>query len=331
MSNIEIYKTKDGITEIDVKLDKETVWLTQKQMAELFDRDRTVITKHINNVFEEGEVSEKEGCAKIAHTTKHGAIKGKEQIHEVNHYNLDVIISVGYRVKSQRGTDFRKWATSRLKEYLVQGYALNIKKLKEQQEKMQELLGFVNNLKKSPNLIESKGLLKIISDYYNALVLLDNYDNGNVVQKNEIKEKHELTLDEAYSVVNSLKQKFPEDTLFGTEKDKSFESAIQSTYQTFGGEELYPSVESKAAHLLYSITKNHAFSDGNKRIASTVFLHYLDKNSLLYTDNGKKRIEENTMCALTLMVAESSANEKEVIESVITNLINMNEPVLKNA
>jgi len=236
---IEIYKTKDERVELDVRLDKETVWLTQKQMAELFERDTDTIGLHIKNIYNEGELEEQGTTEKSSVVQVEG---GRNVRRDLNTYNLDVIISVGYRVKSQRGTDFRKWATSRLKEYIVRGYALNIKRLETQQEKMEELLGFVDNMKNQVGLPESKGLLKIISDYYKALLLLDDYDKGTVAQKNEKKEQHRLTLEEAYAVVESLKKKFMEEKLFGHEKDRSFESAILSTYQTFGGEELYTSV-----------------------------------------------------------------------------------------
>ena len=325
-NKIIIYQTKDGQTQIDVRLDNDMVWLTQAQMAELFQKDRTVITRHINNVFKEGELSREEVCAKFAHTTRHGAVKGKKQIQESVLYNLDVIISVGYRVKSKRGTAFRIWARNVLKDYLIKGYAINERIRKEQIGELRQLVQVVGRTiqnQELPNTAESQDLLDVVVDYTYALDTLDNYDYERLtIDKTTKKEVFHATYDNAMVEINRLREKFGGSAWFGNEKDESFKSSIGQIYQTFGGEELYPSVEEKAAMLLYLVTKNHSFSDGNKRIAATLFLWFLNNNGILYRKDGTKRLADNTLVALTLMIAESKTEEKDVMVKVVVNLIN---------
>ena len=325
-NKIIIYQSEDGKTQIDVRLENDTVWLTQAQMAELFQKDRTVITRHINNVFKEGELAKEQVCAKFAHTTRHGAMNGKSQTQELTLYNLDVIISVGYRVKSKRGTAFRIWARRVLKDYLIKGYAVNEHIRKEQIGELRQLVGIIGraiqNKEIEPN-DENQALFDIVVDYTYALDTLDNYDYERLsISKTTQEDKFHATYDNAMQAINALREKFGGSTLFGNEKDDSFKSSIGQIYQTFGGEELYPSVEEKAAMLLYLVTKNHSFSDGNKRIAATLFLWFLHNNRILYREDGSKRIADNTLVALTLMIAESRTEEKDVMVKVVVNLIN---------
>ena len=326
-NKIIIYQTEDGQTQIDVRLENETVWLTQAQMAELFQKDRTVITRHINNVFKEGELNREEVSAKIAHTTLHGAIEGKTQTQELVLYNLDVIISVGYRVKSKRGTAFRIWARKVLKDYLVKGYAVNERIRKEQIGELRQLVGMLGRTIQNQPLLsndETNALFEVVTDYTYALDTLDNYDYERLtIQKTTKEEPFHATYENAMEAINGLREKFG-GVLFGNEKDESFKSSIGQIYQTFGGEELYPSVEEKAAMLLYLVTKNHSFSDGNKRIAATLFLWFLNNNRILYHSDGSKRIADNTLVALTLMIAASRTEEKDVMVKVVVNLINKN-------
>ena len=323
---IVIYQTEDGQTQIDVRLENETVWLTQAQMAELFQKDRTVITRHINNVFKEGELDREEVCAKFAHTTRHGAIEGKQQVQEIVLYNLDVIISVGYRVKSKRGTEFRIWARKIIKDYLVKGYAVNQRIHREQISELRQLVGMLGRTIQSQPLLstdETNALFEVVTDYTYALDTLDNYDYQRLtIDKTTREEPFHATYENAMEEIRLLRDKFGGSVLFGNEKDDSFKSSIGQIYQTFGGEELYPSVEEKAAMLLYLVTKNHSFSDGNKRIAATLFLWFLNNNRILYRADGSKRLADNTLVALTLMIAESKTEEKDVMVKVVVNLIN---------
>lgn len=320
--NIVMYQTTDGRTSIDVKLENETVWLTQAQMAELFQKDRTVIGRHINNVYREGELERDITCAKFAHVGT-----DNDQQYETTVYNLDVIISVGYRVKSQRGTQFRIWANKVLKDYLIKGYAIN------QQVKAEQLEDLKNTVKLLANVIEHKkltldeanGLLHVITDYTYGLDTLDKYDYQQLeVESTTPTSQFRATYDEAMEAIRFLQKKFGSSDLFGNEKDQSFKSSINTIYQTFGGEELYPSVEEKAAMLFYLVVKNHSFSDGNKRIAAFLFLWFLEKNEILYKSDGTKLIGNNTLVALTLMIAESKTEEKDVMVKVVINLINKN-------
>ena len=319
---IVIYQTKDGKTSIDVKLENETVWLTQAQMADLFQKDRTVIGRHINNVYREGELERDITCAKFAHMGS-----DNDQQYETAVYNLDVIISVGYRVKSQRGTQFRIWANKILKDYLIKGYAIN------QQVKAAQLADLKSTVRLLSNVIEHKqltldeanGLLRVITDYTYGLDTLDKYDYQQLeVDSTTPTEEFRATYEEAMEAIHLLQKKFGSSDLFGNEKDQSFKSSINTIYQTFGGEELYPSVEEKAAMLFYLVVKNHSFSDGNKRIAAFLFLWFLEKNGILYKSDGSKLIGNNTLVALTLMIAESRTEEKDVMVKVVINLINKN-------
>lgn len=317
-NKIIIYQTDDGQTQIDVRLEKETVWLTQAQMAELFQKDQSVIARHIANVFKEGEL-EKGSNMQILHNTlskyKPTAI-----------YNIDVIISVGYRVKSKRGTVFRIWARKILKDYLVKGYAVNELIRKEQIGELRQLVGMLGRTIQSQPVLstdETNALFEVVTDYTYALDTLDNYDYQRLtIEKTTKEEPFHATYENAMEEINRLREKFGGSVLFGNEKDESFKSSIGQIYQTFGGKELYPSVEEKAAMLLYLVTKNHSFSDGNKRIAATLFLWFLNNNRILYRADGSKRIPDNTLVALTLMIAESRTEEKDVMVKVVVNLIN---------
>lgn len=327
-SSIIVYTTKDSQISLEVKMNGDTVWLTQPQMAELFGRERTVIGKHIKNIFKEGELEPKVVCANFAHTTPHGAIKGKSQTREIVYYNLDVIISVGYRVKSLRGTQFRIWANKILKDYLIKGYAINNKIKLERYQELKDMVHILGNtLKKQEQLTseQSKGLLAVVTDYVYALDTLDKYDYQQLTIEETTKgDRFHATYQNAMEAIRSLKGKFGESELFANEKDQSFKSSISTIYQTFDGVELYPSIEEKAAMLLYLVTKNHSFSDGNKRIAAMLFLWFMENNGILYHSNGKKRIADNTLVALTLMIAESHTEEKDIMIKVVVNLINQN-------
>jgi len=326
-SEIKIYKTSEGKTSIEVKLEKDTVWLSLNQMAELFERDKSVISRHIRNVFKERELERISTVAKIATVQKEG---DREIIRNIEYFNLDVIISVGYRIKSKRGTQFRIWANQIIKDYLIRGYAINQKQLQKQAEQLNELketikiLGNALEYKKLTN-DESKGLLKIISDYSYALEILDQYDYQTLkIENTSGKEVYQLTYEEAIKQIELVKKTYGNSELFGHEKDDSFKSSIATIYQTFGGVDLYPSIEEKAANLFYFIVKNHSFSDGNKRIAAFLFLYFLENNGLLFSETGRKRIADNALVALTLMVAVSKPDEKETMIKVIVNLINKN-------
>jgi prophage maintenance system killer protein len=320
IDQITIYQTNDGTTSIEVKLENETIWLNQAQITNLFKRDRTVITKHINNIFKEKELEEKSNVQKM-----HIANSDRP----VNFYSLDVIISVGYRVKSLEGTKFRIWANKILKEYLVKGYSLNEMRLREQNEQLNSLKNTVNLLStilenKSLNTDEATGLLRVVTDYAYALDILDKYDHQQLIIEGTTAEQlFVINYVEAKQAIHDLKDKFGGSSLFGNEKDESFKSSIATIYQTFNGIDLYPSVEEKAANLLYFVVKNPSFSDGNKRIAAYLFVWFLEKNNILYRTDGSKRIADNALVALTLMIAESKSDEKEMMVKVVVNLINI--------
>jgi prophage maintenance system killer protein len=319
---IVIYKASDGSTQLDVKLEEKTVWLTQKQMSLLFDKNVRTINEHIKNVFLEGELDENSVIRNFRITANDG------KIYNTKFYNLDVVISVGYRVKSKRGTQFRIWANSVLKEYLIKGYALNEKRLKEQTEKIKEIektLEIFSNVVEHYQLDrdEFSGILKVVSDYTRALDLLDDYDHQRLkIDRTSKDEIFRIDYESAKRVIKKLKEKFGGSSLFGKEKDQSFRGTLGAIYQTFGKKELYPSIEEKTAHLLYFIIKNHSFVDGNKRIAAALFLWFLEMNNYLYGKNGRKRIADNALVALCLLIAESNPKEKEVITKVVVNLIN---------
>ncbi len=323
-SDIRIYQLEDGKTEINVQLVNETVWLNLNQMVDLFGRDKSVISRHINNIFKEEELQKNSVVAKNATTASDG------KTYQVDYYNLDVIISVGYRIKSKRGTQFRIWANRIIKEYLIKGYSINEKRLSQHNEQLKELqesvkiLGNILHYKVLTN-DESIGLLQIISDYAYALDILDQYDYQRLEIKDTTeKEAFQLTYEEAIRQIQTAKKAHGNSDLFGQEKDNSFKSSISTIYQTFGGRDLYPSIEEKAANLLYFITKNHSFSDGNKRIAAFIFLYFLERNGILFDKNGNKRIADNTLVALTLMIAISKPDEKDTVVKVVVNLINRN-------
>lgn len=313
-----IYKNSNNEIEIEVKIEKETVWLNQAQIVKLFQRDQSVISRHINNVFKEGELDKKSNMhlLHIANSDK-----------PVTYFSLDVIISVGYRVKSKHGTRFRVWANKILKEYLLKGYTINTKHLNEKAGQLKELkktIELLDNVVKN-KLLDSKeatGLLNVISDYSYALDTLDKYDHQTLKKPSVIsKDKFKITYKTAIDSIKTLKKKFGGTALFGNEKDNSFKSSLENIYVTFQKNELYPGAENKAAHLLYFVVKNHSFSDGNKRIAAFLFIWYLDQNGLLYSKEGFKKIEDNTLVALTLMIAESKSKDKDMMIKVILNLM----------
>ena len=318
-----IYQSADGEASLDVRLEQETVWLSQKQMAELLDKDTDTIGLHIRNIYKEGELEPDATTEESSVVQNEGNRKVRRKL---KFYNLDVIISVGYRVKSQRGTQFRQWATRVLREHLVQGYTINQKQLEEQSQKLAEMQQAVELLSRTleqQQLVNDLGkdVLKVIADYAYALDLLDRYDHGTLsIEKTSGTTDFVLDYKSANEIVLSMKGNF--DGLFGIEKDQGFKSAIGTIYQTFDGKELYPSAEEKAANLLYFIVKNHAFSDGNKRIAAAIFIYFLNSNNILYRADGSKRLADNTLVALTLLIAESKPEEKDTIVKVVVNLIN---------
>ena len=324
-NQIVIYKDESNAVQLEVKMDGDMLWLTRGQLATLFGRDYKTISKHINNALKE-ELADEVVVAKFANTTQHGAIEGKTQIHEVEYFNLEMVTSVGYRVKSVRGVQFRKWANRILKEYLIKGYAVNDRIRKEQIGELRQLVGMIGRTLQNQPLIstdETNALFEVVTDYTYALDTLDNYDYERlIIDKTTKQEPFHATYENAMEAIGELRNKFGASWLFGNEKDDSFKSSIGQIYQTFGGEELYPSVEEKAAMLLYLVTKNHSFSDGNKRIAATLFLWFLNNNGILYREDGTKRIADNTLVALTLMIAESRTEEKDVMVKVVVNLIN---------
>lgn len=316
-NSIEIYRSQDGSVQLNVKLENETVWLSANQMAMLFDRDAKTIRKHINNVFADGELTKESNThfLRVANSDK-----------PVPFYNLDVIISVGYRVKSQQGVQFRRWATSVLKQYLIKGYAINQQIKLDRYNELKDVVRLMSravDLQDKVTTDEYSGLFNVISDYVYALDTLDQYDYQSLsISKTTKDESFRATYDNAMEAISALKDKFGGSKWFANEKDDSFKSSIGQIYQTFGGEELYPSVEEKAAMLLYLVVKNHSFSDGNKRIAAMLFLWFLNNNRVLYAEDGHKRIADNTLVALTLMIAESRTEEKDVMVKVVVNLIN---------
>ena len=319
-----IYQSSDGQTELDVRLEDDTVWLSQAQMANLFQRDRSVIGRHIANIYREGELDVDTSCAKIAHKVVN---VGNDAIQDyyTSYYTLDVIISVGYRVKSLRGTQFRIWANRVLKEYLIQGYAINRNAKQEQLDELKRTIAVMSSVlaAKSVTKDEAVGLLKVISDFAYGLDTLDRYDYQRLeISHITTEERFKATYESAKEALQELKQAYGASELFAREKDESFHSTMGAIYQTFGGKDLYPSVEEKAANLLYLTVKNHSFSDGNKRIAAFLFLWFMEKNGILYREDGSRLIDNNTLVALTLMIAESRTEEKDIMTKVVVNLIN---------
>jgi death-on-curing family protein len=322
MSQIEIYKDKSNQAQIEVRFENDSVWLNQYQLAELFDTDRTSILKHLKNIFKSNELNEKQTCAKFAQVQKEGLKSVKR---EILHYNLDAIISVGYRVNSKRGTQFRQWATQRLKDHLVKGYSLNHKRLEQLQQTIQliEKGGQTETL----SLSEAKGLLEIISNYTQSFILLNQFDS-NSLTADRLQENitYEIKYEEAAAAIKELKKqlikKKEASELFGHPKDESFKGILGSIVQTFGGEYLYKSIEEQAAHLLYFVIKNHPFNDGNKRIGAFLFVWFLEKNRHRFKKSGELKINDNALVALALLVAQSNPTDKEIMIKLIINLIN---------
>ena len=315
-----IYTSEDGSISLDTKLENDTIWLTQKQMAELFDKNIRTVNEHINNIFKEGELDK----ISVIRNFRITASDGKQ--YDTNFYNLDVIISVGYRVKSLRGTQFRIWATNTLKEYLTKGYVINEKMLKSQQNKIQTLQSTVNLLKRSlqnqiSTVNEAQDIANIMDNFAQGLDLLDDFDHKTLDTKGVTKKEAVVISKEEYlSVINKMKSEFASD-VFANPKDDSFDSSINQLYQTFGGQDCYPTLEEKAAMLLYLITKNHSFSDGNKRIAASCFLYFLNKNNLLYKNN-LPIIDNGTLFALTLLIAESKPEEMDIMKQIVVSVLN---------
>ena len=305
---IVLFESEDKSVSLSVPFENETVWLNRQQMASLFDRDVKTIGKHINNAIDEELV----GLPTVANFATVQNEGGRSIERNIEYYNLDVIISVGYRVKSKRGIEFRKWANSVLKQYILKGYAAN-------EHRLEELRQTLQIIRRTENQLDTNQILSVIEQYTAALDLLDDYDHLKVKKPDGTTATYRLTYKEARKVIDSMK--FGDtSSLFGNEKDESFEGSISAVYQTFGGKDVYPTVQEKAANLLYFITKNHSFSDGNKRIAATMFLYFLNKNGLLFKD-GIKQIEDNTLVALTIMIAESKPDEKELMVNLVMQFL----------
>ena len=321
-----IYTSDDGSISLDTKLENDTIWLTQKQMAELFGVKTPAISKHLKNIFAEGELNEKVVISILETTAKHGAIKDKTQKSTTQFYNLDAVISVGYRVNSSRATQFRIWATNTLKEYLTKGYAINEKMLKAQQNKIQTLQSTVSLLTRSiqnqiSTVHEAQDVANILDNFAKGLDLLDDFDHKTLDTKG-VTQKEAVVISESefLKVINKMKSEFASD-VFANPKDESFASSVNQIYQTFGGNDCYPTLEEKAAMLLYLITKNHSFSDGNKRIAASCFLYFLNKNNMLYKNN-LPIIDNGTLFALTLLIAESKPSEMEIMKQIVVSVLN---------
>jgi len=325
---IVIYKSKEG-PKLEVRLHEDTIWLTQKQIAALFGTQRPAITKHLNNIFKSGELEEKVVSSILEHTTQHGAIKGKTQTKDVKFYNLDTIISVGYRVNSKRATAFRIWATKTLKEHLIKGYTVNEKRLLQSQDNfknLQETISLLHEKSKHELLAgQEQEILSLLSGYAKTLTLLEQYDKEKLSLSKKAKEKFVLQYEDARQIIDRIKKELTEkkeaSDLFGIDNNFKFRGILGNIYQTFGNKGLYPSLEEKAAHLLYLIIKDHPFVDGNKRIASFLFVYFLDKNDFLYRKNGERKINDNALTLLALLIAVSNPNEKDNFIKLITNLL----------
>lgn len=321
VSQLVIYETPQGHISIDVAIRNESIWLTQKQIADLFGTKRPTITKHLVNIFKSNELDENSVCSKMEHTASDG------KVYSSQFYNLDAILSVGYRVNSKNATAFRIWANKVLKQYLIYGFVVNERVALQKYNELCHLVRVLGRTIQNQEAVsdESRSLLDVVVDYTYALDTLDRYDYKNLkIEGTSGSESFRITYENAMMVIRELHKKFGGGTLFGNEKDDSFKSSIGQIYQTFDGVDLYPSIEEKAAILLYLVVKNHSFSDGNKRIAATLFLWFLNGNNILYNENGTKRIADNTLVALTLMIAESRPEEKDTMQKVIVNLINKN-------
>lgn len=315
--HIVLFGAAEGGTSLEVRLEENTVWLSLNQIADLFGRDRSVISRHLRNIFKEKELSRQSTVAFFASVQKEGE---RQVTREVEFFNLDAIISVGYRVNSKRGTQFRIWATNVLKQHIVRGYTENTRRLQE----LRRSLRLVEHVldKHEVTSDEAKALLRVVSDYSYALDLLDDYDHQRVpegpVRKGRV---NPVSYEEARRIIGRLRDKFGASALFGKEKDDSLHSSLNAVLQTFDGKDVYPGLEEKGAHLLYFLVKNHSFVDGNKRIAAALFLWFMEKNGLLYTPEGLKRVADATLVAVTLMIAESAPREKDPIIRIVVNLL----------
>ena len=316
----EIVLFENQNVKLEVNMKDETVWLSTEQMAKLFDRDYKTIRKHINNALNE-ELQNEVVVAKFENTTKHGAIEGKMQTHYIEYYNLDMIISVGYRVKSNNGVIFRKWATSILKDYLIKGYAVNNKRL-EYLEKTIKLIGIAGRIDSDLKGSEAQGIIKVINNYSNALNLLDDYDHKRLSKPKGTTNNNKITYEGCINIINKLK--FNSDSkLFALERNQGLKAIIGSIYQSFDGKDLYSTIEEKAANFLYLITKNHTFIDGNKRIAATLFIYFLEFYNLLYIED-RQVIDNNTLVAITLLIAQSNPKEKDILIDLVMNFLKTN-------
>ena len=311
---------------LEVNMKDETVWLSIDQMAKLFGRDRTVITRHINNVFKNEELIKSEVCAKFAHTTMHGALDNKTQTRDLDFYNLDMIISIGYRVNSKQGITFRKWATNILKDYLLKGYVVNQERL-NYLEKTVKLIDIASRMNYELKGSEAQEIIKVINSYSNALNLLDDYDHRSVVKPKGTESTDKVNYEDCMEIISKLKFNSDSD-LFALERNKGLSSIIANIYQSFSGVDVYPSVEEKAANFLYLIVKNHTFIDGNKRIAATLFIYFLDFYNILYV-NDQQVIDNNTLVALTLLIAQSNPKEKDILVDLIMNFLNTDKSFIK--
>lgn len=320
-----IYKSKNGPS-LEVRLKEDSVWLTQNQIAYLFDVQKAAISKHIRNIFQSGELDEKSTVSKMETVQ----IEGNRKItRELTYYNLDMIISVGYRVNSQKATQFRIWATKTLKDYLIKGYSINEKRLLSVRNNFNELtetIEFLKNKVKHELLAgQEQAILSLLSDYSKSLSLLEQYDKDKISIRKKEKEKYKINYQDALSVIKKIKSelitKKEASQIFGQEQDNNLKAILGNIYQTFEGEELYPSLEEKAAHLLYFIIKDHPFSDGNKRIASFLFIYYLDKNNFLYKKSGERKINDNALTSLALLIAVSDPKDKDKMIKIVTNLL----------
>lgn len=325
-NNIIIYQTKNNTIEVEIDRQNDTIWLSAEKIADLFDKDRTTIQRHIKHIYQEEELNPEATCAFFAQVQKEGTRNVTRQIPT---YNLDVILAVGYRVSSKVATDFRKWATGVLKQYLVDGYAVNEKKLTEKREQIEVLKNSLNLLTRTiasqaQTIDDAQNLAKVLSVFAKGLELLDDYDNKTLATKGQtMRSAVQITKEEYLELIAKMKPEFGSD-VFANPKDESFDSSINQIYQTFGGQEFYPTLEEKAAMLLYLLVKNHSFTDGNKRIGAACFLYFLERNNLLY-QNGMPLFDDATLFALTLLIASSKPEEKDTMKQVILSVLNREE------
>ena len=309
----EIILFENQEVKLEVNMKDETVWLSQQQMAQLFGKDRKTITRHIQNIYKDGELEEKQVCSFFEHTAK------KKKKYNIQFYNLDMVISVGYRVKSKNGIIFRKWANKVLKDYMIKGYVINQKRL-DYLEKTVKLIDIAGRINHDISGSEAKEIIKVINNYSNALKLLDDYDHRRLVRPKGTKSSNKITYDDCMNIIGDLKFN-TESKIFALERNEGLKEIIGAIYQTFGGEELYPTVEEKAANFLYLIIKNHTFIDGNKRIAATLFIYFLEFYNILYRDY-EQIIDNNTLVAITLLIAQSNPKEKNILIDLIMNFFN---------